>query len=180
VPHPDARAYGARVALSGAVIAGRVPGATPGAAVQATLATGVLWPVEFGVMLFPDARIEAESEGVKRGEVAYGLSVVSGAACPLAPSRGLLLCAGAQVEFLDVRAELSNGEPATQVFVSPIAAVIARLKLTGLLFGRSAVTLAVPLSRSTYVFDTAERDEIEVFRAWPVLVQADLGLGMQF
>jgi hypothetical protein len=180
------RAGGVRIEASGIGSLGLLPGFSLGVAVHATLETAVIGSVELGVGHFPGRSVTASADGTARGRVDFALSAIFAGLCPLRPFSALALCAGADFAFVDVQrqgfaeAGLANPEPdSSHLSIIPRASGVIRLELGSLLLLRAAMGVAAPLRRDEFWFRT-EGGERALFRTWPVVGRADIGLGATF
>jgi len=177
---------GVRVEASGMGSLGLLPGFSLGVAVHATLETAVIGSIELGMALFPDRSVTAFADGTPRGRVDFALSAIFAGLCPLRPFSALALCAGADVGFVGVQREgfaeagLENPEPdSSHVLIIPRASGVIRLELGSFLLLRASMGVAAPLRRDEFWYAT-EGGERALFRTWPVVGRADIGLGAAF
>jgi hypothetical protein len=172
---------GVRIEASGVGSLGLLPGFSLGVAVLATLETGVIWPVELGMAVFPERAVTATADDTARGRAAYSLSMISAGLCPLQLFGALALCAGTDLGFLDVRRDgfANPTVDSSHFLIMPRASSVVRLELGSHLLLRASMGVAAPLRRAVYSFRT-ETGKTQLFQTWPVTARADIGLGTAF
>jgi hypothetical protein len=182
----ELRAGGVRIEASGISSLGLLPGFSLGGAVHATVETAVIGSIELGLALFPERSVTASADGTARGRVDFALSAIFAGLCPLRPFSALALCAGGDFGFVGVQREgfgeagLENPEPDTShVLFIPRVSGVFRLELGALLLLRASMAVAAPLRRDELWFATEGGDTV-LFRTWPVVGRADIGLGATF